>query len=287
MSSVMKKYLSFVKFEHTLFSLPLVAAGAVMAAGGAPDGRISALIIVAAAGARTAAMAINRIVDATVDAANPRTKDREIPAGRISGREAFTVAGAGLAAYFGAAYLICPLVFMLSPLPVAVFAAYPYMKRFTPLCHLGVGLALALAPAGGWLAVRCAADEIFAPLMLGLFTFLWVAGFDIIYSAADEDFDRANGLHSAAVSLGARRARRVSAALHAGAAVPLAALQIREFGGNLFSLAALAAVCAVLFARSRKADDTGLAFFKPNAVCGALVLVFILCGIYLRAEWKL
>lgn len=277
----MKKYLSFVKFEHTLFSLPLVAAGAMLAAGGVPDVRVAALIVAAAAGARTAAMAVNRIVDAAVDAANPRTAGREIPAGKISRGEAYAVTGAGLAVYFGAAYMICPFVFLLSPLPVAVFSAYPYMKRITPLCHLGVGFALALAPAGGWLAVRCAADEIFAPLMLGLFTLLWVSGFDIIYSTADEDFDRANGLHSAAVSLGARGARRVSAALHAGAAIPLAALQILEFGGNMFSLAALAAVCAVLAAESRAADNIGLAFFKLNAVCGALVLVFILCGIYL------
>ncbi|QMU56360.1 MAG: 4-hydroxybenzoate octaprenyltransferase [Candidatus Mycalebacterium zealandia] len=276
----MKKYLSFVKFEHTLFSLPMVFAGAFLAAHSVPGTRTILLILCAATGARTAAMAINRIVDAQIDAKNPRTKNRAIPTGTISGTEAYAVTGGGLAVYFASAYMICPLVFLLSPIPVAVFATYPYLKRVTPLCHFGVGAALALAPAGGWMAVRCSFDDIFVPLMLGIFTVFWVAGFDIIYSMADEEFDKQNGLRSVVQSLGREKALSVSTALHVLSVFPLIALQTREFGMNLFSLAALGALCAIFALEHVKASDTNFAFFKLNAGAGALVLVFTLCGIY-------
>ncbi len=277
----MKKYFSFVKFEHTFFSLPIVIAGAIIASSGIPEIRTLLLIFCAAAGARTAAMAMNRIIDARIDARNPRTKNREIPAGTLSRTEAYFVTAAGLAVYFLSAYLICPFAFYLSPLPVAVFALYPYMKRTTPLCHFGVGSALALAPIGGWIAVRCSADDFFAPLMLGLFTLFWVAGFDIIYSTADEEFDRKNGLHSIAVSLGTKKAVTVSTLLHALSIIPLAALQIREFGGNIFSISVLLLICAVFAFERIKFSEINFAFFKLNVLAGTLVLVFILCGIYL------
>ncbi|WP_462137397.1 4-hydroxybenzoate octaprenyltransferase [Candidatus Mycalebacterium sp.] len=276
----MKKYFSFVKFEHTLFSLPMVLAGALFAARSIPDTQTVLLILCAAAGARTAAMAINRIVDAQIDAKNPRTKNRAIPAGRISKTEAYAVAGGGLAVYFASAYMICPLVFFLSPIPVAMFVAYPYLKRVTPLCHFGVGAALALAPAGGWVAVHCSFDDIFVPLMLGVFTLFWVTGFDIIYSMADEDFDKQNGLRSIVLSLGREKALSVSTALHVLSVFPLIALQVREFGMNPFSLAALGALCAVFALQRIKASDTDIAFFKLNAGAGAIVLVFTVCGIY-------
>lgn len=277
----MNKYLSLVKFEHTVFSFPLVVAGAVMAARGLPDWKTFALILTAAAGARTAAMALNRIIDSEIDGANPRTKNREIPSGAVSPQGAYLVAASGLAVYFVSAYLICPLALALSPAPVVVFAVYPYLKRITPLCHLGVGSALAFAPAGGWIAVRCSFDDIFAPLMLSVFTLFWVAGFDIIYSIQDEDFDRKNGLRSAAVSLGAGTALSVSTACHTVAVAALIMLQAREFGMNIFSIAALAAIVAVFALERMKAADTDLAFFKLNAAAGALVLVFTVCGIYL------
>ncbi len=277
----MKKYLSFVKFEHTLFSLPIVAAGALMAEGGLPDIRTTILIITAATGARTAALAINRIADSRIDSANPRTKNRELPSGIISFFEAYTVVATGLAVYFVSAYLLCPLAFYLSPVPIAVFAAYPFMKRRTALCHFGVGLALACAPAGGWIAVRCGFDDIFIPLTLCAFTFFWVAGFDIIYSTLDEKFDEKTGLHSLPVLFGSKKALRFSAVLHALAVFPLIALQVAVFGGNIFSLIALALVCAVLAFEQIKAAQTNLAFFKLNIAAGALVLVFTVCGIYL------
>lgn len=277
----MKKYFSFVKFEHTLFSLPMVFAGALLAARSVPDMQTVLLILCAATGARTAALAINRIVDAQIDAKNPRTRNREIPAGKISNLEARAVAGAGLTVYFVSAFMICPLVFFLSPVPVAVFTAYPYLKRVTPLCHFGVAAALAFAPAGGWMAVHCSFDGIFAALMLGIFTLFWVAGFDIVYSTADKDFDSENGLRSVAVSLGTEKALSVSTGLHILSIFPLIALQSREFGTNPFSLAALGALCAIFALERVKASDTDFAFFKLNALAGALVLVFTFCGIYL------
>lgn len=276
----MKKYLSFVKFEHTLFSLPIVIAGMLAAADGIPDGGTLALVIAAAAGARTAALSINRMADSDIDSANPRTKNREIPSGAISLFEARAVAAAGLAVYFVSACLLCRLAFLLSPVPAAVFAAYPFMKRRTALCHFGVGLALALAPAGGWIAVRCELDGLFIPLMLSAFTFFWVSGFDIIYSTLDEKFDRENGLHSLPVLLGSRKAVRLSAFLHAAAALPLAALQAAVFRGNAFSLSALALVCAFLAFGQVRAPQTDAMFLGLNAAVGGLVSVFILCGIY-------
>lgn len=277
----MKKYLSFVKFEHTLFSLPIVIAGAVAAAKGIPDFRTAVLIISAATGARTAALAMNRIADRRIDSANPRTKNRELPSGALSLFEGYAVAAAGLAVYFVSALLLCRFAFYLSPVPVAAFALYPFMKRKTALCHFGVGFALALAPAGGWIAVRCGLDDLFIPLMLCAFTFFWVSGFDIVYSTLDEKFDRENGLHSLPVLLGSKKALWVSALLHALCVIPPAALQLREFNGNIFSLSALGALCAVLAFEQIKASRTDLAFFKLNIAAGALVLVFAVCGIYL------
>ena len=259
----------------------MVFAGMILSAGSIPDAQTVLLIVCAAAGARTAAMAINRIADAEIDAKNPRTKNREIPAGKVTRTRAFAITGAGLAVYFICAFLICPLVFFLSPIPVAVFTFYPYMKRWTSLCHFGVGAALALAPAGGWMAVRCSFDSVFPALLLGFFTLLWVAGFDILYSTAGEDFDRQNGLRSVPVSLGARKALSVSTALHVLSIFPLIALQAREFGTNPFSIAALAALCAVFALEYKNARNINFAFFKLNAVAGALVLVFTVCGIYL------
>src|SRR5690606_38775959 len=152
---------NFVKFEHTLFSLPMILAGAFLAWGGLPDLKLLVLIILAGTGARTAALAINRILDRRIDALNPRTKERELPSGKLSLGKAYVVTTAGLVLYFAAAYKICDLVLYLSPVPLVVFIIYPLMKRFTWLCHFGVGLGLALAPLGGWIAVTCSFHSIY------------------------------------------------------------------------------------------------------------------------------
>src|SRR3990170_3041492 len=178
----LKAYSSFVKVEHTLFSLPLILSGSFLAERGLPDIRVLILIIIAAFGARTSALGINRIIDREIDKRNPRTKGRELPSGKISLWESYAIVGVGVLIYFISAYFICNLAFYLSPIPLLVFTLYPYMKRFTSLCHFGVGLGLSLAPLGGWIAVRCSLNDLFPPILLSLFTFFWVSEFRSIYA---------------------------------------------------------------------------------------------------------
>lgn len=235
-------------------------------------------IALAGTGARTLAMALNRIIDRRIDALNPRTADRELPAGRMTLSEAWTVAAAGAALYLIACLQLPPLCLWLAPIPVAVFALYPYLKRFTPLAHLGVGVALALAPLGAWVAVRGDLQQLEPALWLALFTWAWVAGFDIIYATLDEDFDRAGRLHSLPVELGARRALWVSRLLHGVAVVALVVLYERFLGGTV-ALLALAALAAVLIAEQRLASRVHLAFFQLNLVVGFLAFAVVLFGI--------
>lgn len=271
---------NFIKFEHTLFSLPLIFAGAFLAWGGLPDLKLLLLIILAGTGARTAALAINRIIDRTIDGLNPRTSERELPAGKISLVNAYAITAAGLIAYFVSAYLICDFVLYLSPIPLVVFVVYPLMKRFTPLCHLGVGLGLALGPLGGWVAVTCSFKGIFPALVLSLFTFFWVSGFDIIYATLDEEFDRKSGIHSMVSVYSKETALYISAVLHQAAFFCIAFLYFYLFktiAAGIF----LAAIALLLFLEHRKSQNVDLAFFKINILVGFAVFLFVLSGIYL------
>ncbi len=162
----LKSYGNFIKVEHSLFSLPLILCGSFLAGWGLPNLKVLLLIIVAAVGARTSALAINRILDAKIDALNPRTKERELPSGKINLKEALLITLIGLIVYLVSAYYICDLVLYLSPIPLLVFIIYPLMKRFTPLCHFGVGVGLALAPLGGWVAMTCSLSNLTVPLIL-------------------------------------------------------------------------------------------------------------------------
>src|SRR6266404_4779123 len=207
-------YSRFVKVEHTLFSLPLLFSGAVLAAGRLPSWRLSVLIVLAGAGARTTAFAFNRVIDRHIDRLNPRTSGRELPAGKMTLAEAWGVGLFGAAVYVAAAWAIAPICLYLSPIPLAVFIGYPYLKRFTPWAHLGIGAADALAPLGGWMAAKQSFAGVGPALWLGAFTFFWVSGFDVIYATMDEDFDRAHGLHSLPARYGRRRALQISAVLH-------------------------------------------------------------------------
>lgn len=274
-------YVRFVKLEHTVFSLPMVLAGAFLAVGGVPPYGVLALILLAAASARTAALALNRIIDRGLDALNPRTRSRELPAGRITLGESLALVAAAVAVYAGSAYAICPLVFKLSPVPLAVFVIYPYMKRFTPLCHLGVGAALGLAPVGGYVAAACSLERLGPAVLLGLFTLFWVAGFDVIYATLDEQFDRTHGVHSLVVRLGRSRALRAAALMHAVAFAFLAALLPALDAASLPTLGLLIAVGVLLYLEHRLVDDVELAFFKINAALGFVVFLFVLSAIYL------
>lgn len=276
----LKTYGRFVKVEHTLFSLPLVLSGAFLAAGGVPGIRVLILILIAAFGARTAALGLNRIIDNEIDMRNPRTKKRELPSGKISPTEASVIVGMGICIYLIAAYLICDFVLYLSPIPLIVFTIYPYMKRFTSLCHFGVGLGLSLSPLGGWFAVRCSAVGVLPPVLLSLFMFFWVSGFDVIYAALDEEFDRQSGVFSLTSKYGKKRALFISAILHLLSFLALTGLYFYEFK-SIYALPFLIISGFLLFWEHRKSSDVDFAFFKINALLGFVVFLFVLSGIYL------
>lgn len=278
--SKLLEYANFIKFEHTLFSLPLILSGSFLAAGGLPETGLLILILVAATGARTAALAINRIIDRNIDRLNPRTAERELPAGKISLVNAIIIAAAGLAAYFFAAYKICELVLYLSPVPLIVFVVYPLMKRFTWLCHFGVGLGLALAPLGGWVAVTCSLEGLFPAIILSAFTFCWVSGFDIIYATLDEEFDRSAGIYSLVSAFGKEKALYLSSGLHQAAFFAAAFLYFYMFK-TVVAAIVLIIIAFLLYLEHRKSEDVDLSFFKINILVGFAIFLFVLSGIYL------
>ena len=274
------KFFSFVKIEHTLFSLPLIYSGVLLGMHGSlPTVGVCLLVLGAATGARTVAFALNRIIDRDIDARNPRTSGRDLPTGRMTLMEASGVLAAGVMLYFGAAWLISSFCFVLSPIPLAVFLIYHTMKRFTPLAHFGVGLGLAMGPLGGWFAVSPSADHLFIPLTLSLFTLFWVAGFDIIYSTLDEEFDRKEALFSFPVRFGREKALRFSALFHAIAFCLLIVL----FFVSVMSLLALPLLILtgyLLYLEQQKALDVQLAFFTINAVAGFVVFSMVIVGVF-------
>jgi 4-hydroxybenzoate polyprenyltransferase len=189
----LRTYASFVRFEHTLFSLPLILAGVFSVMGPALTAARWALVAVAAVGARTAAMSLNRIIDRQLDAKNPRTRQRELPAGRMGLGEAIALLVVSTLAYVAACAALGRWYLDVAVVPFAVFALYPYLKRFTPLCHLGVGAALALAPLAGF-AARIPTALAGPAILLAGFALFWVTGFDIIYCDARRAFDREHGV---------------------------------------------------------------------------------------------
>jgi 4-hydroxybenzoate polyprenyltransferase len=286
-----RTYASFVRFEHTLFSLPLILAGVFSAAGDAMPASRWALVALAAVGARTAAMALNRLVDRRLDALNPRTRSRELPSGAMAPREAWALLAVSIALYVTACAALGPWFLRMSPIPLVVFAGYPYLKRVTPLCHFGVGLALALAPLAGYAAAH---PDLKAPgtaMKIAAFAFAWVSGFDIIYATLDEEFDRAHGVKSMVVSLGRKRALWLAALLHLVAFWLLAVAAVDLWRGlpwfpvwapwALPVLVALVASAGVLlFLEQRWAEDVNLAFFKVNVWVGFVVLAVVAVARY-------
>ncbi len=237
------------------------------------------LVLAAATGARTAALALNRIIDREIDKRNPRTAIRELPSGRMSLYEAFIVLGIGGAIYLIAAAFISPFCLALSPLPLVIFAVYPYMKRFTVLAHVGVGLGLAMAPLGGWFAVQRSLDNLLPGVLLSVFTLCWVTGFDIIYSTLDEMFDREEQLFSITARYGRRTALKISGLLHLAAFAALALLFVLYIKG-LAALPLLMLSGYLLYLENKKAEDVELAFFGINAVLGFVILGMIVVGVY-------
>ncbi|HEY0707303.1 MAG TPA: UbiA-like polyprenyltransferase [Polyangia bacterium] len=222
-----------VKFSHTVFAMPFALAAAAIAARdhGITPGRVFAIVI-AMIGARTAAMGFNRIVDRDIDARNPRTANRELPTGQVGLKAAVALTVLSIGVFIAAAAWLGPLCLALSPVALALVLGYSYTKRFTWLCHIVLGVAIAAGPGGAWIAVT---GQISAPalwLMLAVAT--WIGGFDVLYSLADRDFDRNEGLHSIPARFGLRGALWISVALHVVTAVALLGLWRSAHLGPLY-----------------------------------------------------
>jgi len=216
-------YGRMIRFSHSVFALPFALTSTVLAApAGGVGGRKILWIVVAMVAARSAAMGFNRLVDQAIDARNPRTAGRELPRGVLSRGEAWAFVAISTAAFVLAAARLNPLCLALSPLALLIVFGYSYTKRFTVASQLVLGLSLAVAPVGAWLAIRGRFEAV--PLALGAAVVLWVAGFDTIYACQDADFDRREGLHSIPARLGVPRALVAARALHVGAILLLLGL---------------------------------------------------------------
>src|SRR6476646_4814522 len=276
------KFLRMVKFEHTIFALPFALAAAAIAARGhgLSVGRVAG-IIVAMAGARTAGMGFNRIVDRHIDAKTPRTAGRELPTGAISLGAAWAMTIAASVVFFAAAAALGWLCLALAPIALAILFAYSLTKRFTALCHLFLGLAIAGGPAGAWIAVR--GDFGWTPGLLMLSVACWIAGFDILYALADRDFDRASGLHSIPARLGITGSLVVSGLLHAVTVAALFALAPIAHMGVPY-LAGVGVVTALLvyehaIVRPNDLSRLDMAFFNLNGYVSVAFFVATLIDV--------
>ena len=268
-----RRFASLVRLEHTIFALPFAYVGAFLAVGGVPRAADLAWLTVAMVGARSLAMALNRLIDAEVDARNPRTSTREIPQGLLSRAAVGGFCLVSLGVFLLAVSQLAPLVRWLWPIPVALFVGYPYLKRFTWLCHFWLGAAIGLAPVAAWVALT---NEL--PLeawLLGAAVATWVAGFDTLYALFDLEIDRAQGLHSVPARLGVPAAFAASRLAHLATVALLTGAGI-ALGAGLFYWLGVAFVAALLLREHTLVspkDWTRLdaAFFAMN---GAIALGF-------------
>ncbi|MCB4757066.1 MAG: putative 4-hydroxybenzoate polyprenyltransferase [Elusimicrobia bacterium] len=272
------KYASFIKLEHTLFSLPLVLSGAMIANGSWPSLQVLILMLLAAIGARTFALCMNRLIDRRIDRENPRTKDWPLPSGSMKVVEAWGVAVASLFIYLIAATLLSDFCLRLSWIPLAAFVAYPYLKRVTKWSHLWLGVVWSMVPLGGFFAVNPSFKGIGPVLFLSVFSIFWLAGFDIIYSTLDEDFDKGSGLHSLPSALGSERALKVSGLFHLLAFAVLVLLYGVWLAGPI-TVIFLMIIGLLLYLEHQFIYYVDLAFFKLNVAVGCAVLFFIVAGI--------
>ena len=267
-----------VKFEHSIFALPFALTGMMWAAGGWPGWRPFLLIVGAMVSCRTAAMAYNRIADKDIDALNPRTKYRAIPAGLLSFGKAQGYFFASSAIFLVCASLLNRTCLYLSPVALGTVLTYSLTKRVTWLCHLLLGFSLGIAPAASWIGVRGTLDPPILPLVLAVMC--WVAGFDVIYSLQDEEFDRQHGLHSIPQRFGKVRGLLISRVLHVIAFVSLIVAGMLVHAGPLYYVGAVLAGLLLAYEQSLvKADDLSrvdMAFFTLNGFVSLGVFVFAL-----------
>jgi 4-hydroxybenzoate polyprenyltransferase len=275
------RYARLVKIEHTVFALPFAYVGAFLAVGGVPTAHDLVWITVAMVGARSLAMALNRLVDAELDARNPRTASRELVTGALSRVSVLAFCVGSLALFLAAVWQLDPLVRWLWPIPVLAFVVYPYLKRFTWLCHLWLGVADGLAPVGAWAAIR--GDLAWQAWALGAAVTFWVAGFDLFYALFDVDVDRREGLHSWATRFGVRGVFTGARAMHV---LTVAALVVAGLGLSVGWLywAGVALVAALLVYEHLlvKPDDLrrlDAAFFTMNGVISIAFFAFVLLDV--------
>ena len=309
MFPLINKWLSFVRFSHTIFALPFALAAMAVAARdnrGWPGGRTFGLILVAMVCARTCAMAFNRIVDRKFDAENPRIANRHLPAGQISLASAWTLWALSATGLIGASWFLNPLCFYFSPVALFVVCFYSLTKRFTDFTHVFLGIALALAPIGAWLAVtgsfnfwpaRCAEDHLplqhsaLLPTLLAVTVVFWLVGFDVIYALQDYEFDRKRGLHSLVVRWGPQNALAAAFLAHlvmCGLLFAfgfLAGFRIAYIVGWIVIV-----VCLVLqhwIARRRSLNWINVAFFKLNAVISMVFLAVVVAEVVFKGGFRL
>jgi len=274
-----------IKIEHTLFALPFAFLGAVLAANGLPGLRQTLWIIVAMVGARSAAMAFNRIADRHMDARNPRTANRALPAGLLSVGFVWVFTIISAAVFLLAAAMLNRLTLLLAPFALASVLLYSFTKRWTQFSHLVLGWCLSIAPTGAWIAVRGEIGSV-VPLLLSLVVLLWTAGFDVLYACQDYNFDRREGLRSIPARVGIARALWISRALHAAAFLALLWLYLST-GLGTFAFAGVIATGALLVYQHRlvRADDLGrlnAAFFTTNAFVSVILLVTFGSAVFLH-----
>lgn len=281
----MKKYLSLVLFAHSIFALPFAFIGFFLAVHTTPhhfDWLLLLLMLICMVTARSAAMAFNRYLDRDIDALNPRTAMRDIPAGRISAKNALLFTIVNCLIFIAATYFINPICFYLSPVALFVVLFYSYTKRITPLCHLVLGLGLGLAPLGAYLVVTGSFHIV--PVLYAFSVLFWVSGFDIIYALQDEEFDKAHQLNSIPAYFGKKGALRISELLHLLSAccilIPMCYMHL-----SWFYIVGVVFYCCLLVYQHLIVSPTDLrrvnrAFMTTNGIASVIFAVFFLLDIY-------
>ena len=271
--------LAMIKFEHTVFALPFAFLGAVLAANGLPEWRQLLFITLAMIGARSAAMTFNRIVDRDIDAANPRTVNRELPSGKLSVKFAWIFFAASVTLFGVAAYSLNWLTFALSPVALLSILGYSYAKRFTAFAHLILGWSLAISPTAAWIAVRGTLDSEI-PILLSLLVLMWTAGFDVLYACQDYEFDKKAGLRSIPARFGIKNSLWIARVFHAQAFIVLLLLYLVT-GLGWLALVGVFAVGALMIYQHTLVKPNDLsrmnaAFFTTNAFVS--VILFLTFG---------
>lgn len=280
-----KKYLSLVKFSHTIFALPFACIGFMLAVteGYTFDAKLFALVLLCMITARNSAMAFNRLVDRKFDALNPRTAIREIPSGIINPKNALFFIIINCLLFVIATYFINTICFYLSPVALFTVLFYSYTKRFTPLCHLVLGIGLALAPIGSYLAVT--GQFAWLPLFFSFTVFTWVSGFDIIYALQDEAFDRENKLNSIPVILGTKRALITSRLLHLCSAICVIVAGILGHFNLMYWIGAAVFISLLSYQHTLvKPNDlskVNLAFFTTNGIASVVFASFSIVSFFI------